>query len=55
MVGGTRILRGHAITSPVGDPTVDIEVEEELRRKYMDKALEMLTEPGQRDVHQSIK
>lgn len=45
-VGASRILRGFAITCPVGNPNLNIEDEKTCRRRYIDKALEMLTEPG---------
>lgn len=42
MVGANRILRGQAITSPFGDPALSIAAEIELRRKIVERALEML-------------
>lgn len=45
-VGTSRILRGYAITCPVGNPTITAPDEKILRTHYVDKALEMLTRPG---------
>lgn len=45
-IGVSRILRGFAITSPVGNPTLGEEDEKEARRRYMEKAFEMLQKPG---------
>lgn len=47
-VGASRILRGFAITCPVGNPNLSPEDEKICRRRYVDKALEMLTESGVR-------
>lgn len=47
-VGASRILRGFAITCPVGNPNLSEEDEKTCRRRYVDKALEMLAEPGVR-------
>jgi len=45
-VGSSRILRGFAITCPVGNPTLSEKDEKESRRRYVSKALKMLTQPG---------
>ena len=45
-VGTGRILRGFAITCPVGDPNLSVEDEKNLRKKYMEKALCMLQTPA---------
>lgn len=54
-VGSSRILRGFAITCPVGNPNFTPEDEKNYRRRYMERALEMLTQPGEagkvEDVH----
>jgi len=47
-VGASRILRGFAITCPVGNPNLSAEDEKTCRRRYVDKALEMLAESGVR-------
>ena len=47
-VGASRILRGFAITCPVGNPNLTPDDEKSYRRKYVKKALEMLTQPGQK-------
>lgn len=47
--GANRILRGVAITHPVGDPGLDRESEVELRLRIAERAVEMLAtkvEPG---------
>lgn len=46
-VGASRILRGFAITCPVGNPNLSTADENACRRRYVEKALEMLTVPGQ--------
>jgi len=45
-VGSSRILRGFAITCPVGNPSLGESDERILRRRYVEKAMEMLTKPG---------
>lgn len=37
------MLRGHAITSPTGDPSLAAGDEAELRRRIVERALEMLS------------
>jgi len=47
MVGANRILRGVSITHPTGDPDLSTGVEAALRRRIVERALEMLvTEVG---------
>ena len=46
-VGASRILRGFAITCPVGDPNLNAVDEKTSRRRYVEKALTMLTHPGE--------
>lgn len=43
MVGANRVLRGHAITSPTGDPSLSAGDEAGLRRRIVERALEMLS------------
>lgn len=51
MVGANRILRGVAITHPVGDPSLAAHDERALRVAIVRRALEMLaTEVGPRTV-----
>lgn len=46
-MGISRILRGFAITSPVGNPIIGTNNDEKaLRRKYIEKALEILQKEG---------
>ena len=47
-VGSSRILRGFAITSRVGNPNLGEEDEEKSRERYVRKALYMLTKDGER-------
>jgi len=42
MVGANRILRGVAVTNPVGDPALGANDELILRRRIVERALEML-------------
>ena len=42
MVGATRVLRGIAITNPVGDAGVPRDQELDLRRALVERALTML-------------
>lgn len=53
-VGSSRILRGFAITCPVGNPTLSAEDETTSRRRYVEKALDMLTKPGQSGMVEDI-
>lgn len=41
-VGANRIVQGVAITNPVGNPELSREREKELRRRLVQKALEVL-------------
>jgi len=43
MIGANRVLRGHAITSPTGDPSLAAGDEADLRRRIVERALEMLS------------
>ena len=42
MMGANRVLRGLSITSPTGDPSLAVSDEAELRRRIVERALEML-------------
>ena len=46
MIGVSRLVRGYSITSPLGDPKQGQEQEKEMRRKYVEKAIEALQEDG---------
>jgi len=48
-VGSSRILRGFAITCPVGNPNLNETDEKAYRRRYVEKALEMLQKPGKQN------
>lgn len=45
MVGANRILRGVAVTNPVGDPQRERADELALRRRIVERALTMLASP----------
>jgi betaine reductase len=53
-VGSSRILRGFAITCPVGNPHLTAEDEKNSRRRYVEKALAMLCRPGKRGLVEDI-
>lgn len=42
MIGANRILRGVAITNPLGDPSLGPSEESALRRRIVERAVEML-------------
>jgi glycine reductase complex component B subunit gamma len=44
-IGSNRIVRGKAITSVVGDPTLNPEDERRFRKRLVQKALEALRTP----------
>ena len=46
VVGNSRILVGTSVTNPYGDSSFEPEREKKLRRKYIERALEIL----QKDV-----
>ena len=49
MVGANRILRGVSITYPTGDPSLGVQEERALRRRIVERALEMIAvdvDPG---------
>lgn len=54
MVGSSRLLRGYAITSPLSDFNLSPEDEKQMRKKYVEKAIEMLQQPGQKDHYETI-
>lgn len=54
MVGANRVLRGVSITHPTGDPTLSMDDERALRRRLLDRALQMLaTDVDPRTVWES--
>ena len=53
-MGTPRALRGHAITCPVGDPSLSESAEKASRRKYIEKALRMLQSPASPNTVQNI-
>lgn len=49
MIGANRVVRGVAITNPTGDPERSPAAEHALRRRIVERALELLetdVEPG---------
>ena len=48
MVGANRIVRGVSITHPAGDPSLAVGDEHALRRRIVERALEMLSTDGDR-------
>jgi glycine reductase complex component B subunit gamma len=51
LAGANRIVQGRAITSPTGDPSAADDAERALRRRIVERALEMLeTNVGPRTV-----
>ncbi len=44
-IGSNRIVRGKAITSVVGDPTLNPEDERRFRKRLVQKAIEALRTP----------
>ncbi len=42
MVGANRVLRGVSITHPTGDPSLSVGDERALRRRVVERALELL-------------
>ena len=45
MIGANRIVRGPAITNPVGDPSLPPDEELALRRALVEAALDLVSEP----------
>ena len=43
MVGANRIVKGVSITHPTGDPSLAVGDEHALRRRLIERALEMLS------------
>ncbi|MCH4891091.1 hypothetical protein EZV73_26170 [Acidaminobacter sp. JC074] len=53
-VGVSRILRGETISSPLGNHNLPKEEEEKVRMTLVNKAIDMLTKPGQAGVVETI-
>ena len=49
-VGTTRIVKGYALTSPVGRPDVDRESEKAFRDKIVWRALQVLTTKVEKQI-----
>jgi len=54
MVGVSRLIRGYTITSPVGNSHLTPEDEKVMRRRYMNKAIEMLQQEGKKGTYETI-
>jgi len=54
MVGVSRLVRGINICSPVSDFKLDETGEKEMQRKFMNKAIKMLQQPGQKEHYEVI-
>ena len=50
----SRMRRGIAITCPVGNPSLSHPDEKVSRRRYVEKALSMLTKPGSRGAVEDV-
>jgi hypothetical protein len=46
MVGSNRIVTGHGIVHPLGDAEAGPETEHAIRRRILENALAMLTQPA---------
>ena len=54
MVGANRVLRGVSITHPTGDPSLSVGDERALRKRLLERALQMLgTDVDARTVWES--
>jgi glycine reductase len=54
-VGVSRILRGDTISSPLGNPNLPKEEEDNGRMSLVIKAMDMLTKPGQVGVVETVE
>ncbi len=54
MVGVSRLIRGYTITCPVGNFHLKPEEEKVMRRRYMNKAIEMLQQEGKKGTYETI-
>ena len=54
MVGVSRLIRGYTITCPVGNFHLKPEEEKVMRRRYMNKAIEMLQQEGKKGAYETI-
>jgi glycine reductase complex component B subunit gamma len=50
MIGANRVLRGVSITHPTGDPTLPLAGEVAVRRRLVERALEMLETEVERNT-----
>jgi glycine reductase len=54
MVGVSRLIRGYTITSPVGNFHLTPEEEKVMRRRCMNKAVDMLQHEGRKGAYETI-
>lgn len=54
LVGVSRLLRGFRIVCPTSDYTLNEKDEKISRRRFVQKAMEMLKEPGQKNHFETI-
>ncbi len=54
-IGISRSIRGFAITCPVGNPKVSPEEEHKVRKKYVERAIELLQEESQPGVPVDVR
>jgi glycine reductase len=54
MLGVCRIIVGKAVPHPLGDPNASKEEERIIQQKYLEKAFEMLQQPVEKTVVETI-
>ena len=54
MVGVSRLIRGTNLCSPLSDYKLSEDGEKEMRKRYVEKALDMLQKPGQKGEFESV-
>lgn len=54
MLRVSRLIRGFSITSPLGDPHLEVEKEKAMRRRYVEKAIGMLQQDGREGMCETI-
>ena len=54
MVGVSRLIRGTNLCSPLSDPKLDDQGEKAMRKRFVEKAFEMLQQPGQKDHYETV-
>jgi len=54
MVGVSRLIRGTNLCSPLSDYKLDEQGEKAMRKRYVEKALKMLQDPGQKGSYVTV-